>query len=133
MNRLKGTILRVESAGNVSLVEVAVAGDTFSSMLLETPQSCDYLREGREVFLLFKDTEVSLARELSGRLSIRNRAMGRVVKITRGAVLSRIELDYRGNRIASLIASRSAQTLDLHEGDEVIWLIKSNEVSLAAV
>ena len=37
MNRLRGQIQGVESNGHVSLVDVAVNGDTFACILLESP------------------------------------------------------------------------------------------------
>jgi molybdopterin-binding protein len=130
MNQLHGRITAIESDGHVSLVDVAVGEDTFAAILLETPANAPYLAVGRGVQVLFKETEVSLAKELSGQISLRNRIRAKVQGIRRGAILSEVLLDYRGQTIASIITTRALGRLELQEGDEVEALIKANEVSL---
>lgn len=130
MNELRGRIAAIETNGVVSLVDVAVGSDTFTAILLETPASAPFLAAGREVAVLFKETEVSLAKNLSGLLSLRNRVRTRVQGIVRGEILSEIRLDYQGQALTSIITARAAERLALQEGDEVEALIKANEVSL---
>lgn len=133
MNQLRGRITGIESNDHVSLVDVEVSGDTFSAMLLETPDSAPYLAIGNEVQLLFKETEVSLAKNLSGLISLRNRVQGRVRAVRSGAILSEVVLEYRGHTLTSIITTRSIKRLDIQQGDEVEALIKANEVSLMEV
>lgn len=133
MNQLRGRIIAIESNDHVSLVDVEVSGDTFSAMLLETPESAPYLAIGNEVQVLFKETEVSLAKNLSGQISLRNRIKGRVRSVRSGLILSEVELDYRGQKLSSIITTRSIKRLDIKQGDEVEALIKANEVSLMEV
>lgn len=130
MNRLKGTIRGIASSESVSLVEIDVGGHRFFSVVLERPDDHPYLGEGREILLLFKDTEVALAKGPRGRISILNAAGGTVRTIERGAVLTRVALDFEGHAVASVVATRSVEELDLAEGDTVLWLVKANEVSL---
>ena len=73
MNRLTGKIIAIESNSHVSLVDVTVGQDVFSATLLETPETADYLKVGTQVTLLFKETEIALAKNLSGMISLRNR------------------------------------------------------------
>lgn len=133
MNQLRGRIIGIESNDHVSLVDVEVGGDTFSAMLLETPDSAPYLAIGNEVQLLFKETEVSLAKNLSGQISLRNRVQGRVRAVRSGVILSEVVLEYRGHTLTSIITTRSIKRLDIQQGDEVEALIKANEVSLMEV
>jgi molybdopterin-binding protein len=133
MNQLRGRIVGIESNDHLSLVDVEVSGDTFSAMLLETPESAPYLLIGNEVQLLFKETEVSLAKNLSGLISLRNRVQGRVRAIRSGAILSEVVLEYRGQTLTSIITTRSIKRLEIRQGDEVEALIKANEVSLMEV
>lgn len=130
MNELRGRIAAIETNGFVSLVDVAVGSDTFTAILLETPASAPFLAAGREVAVLFKETEVSLAKNLSGQISLRNRIRTRVQAIVRGEILSEIRLDYQGQALTSIITARAVKRLALQEGDEVEALIKANEVSL---
>ena len=130
MNRLRGQITGIESNGHISLVDVAVNGDTFAAILLEAPDSAAYLAVGNPVDVLFKETEVSLAKNLSGLISLRNRMRATVQHIRQGEILSEVVLDYRGQPLTSIITSRSIQRMEIREGDEVEALIKANEVSL---
>lgn len=130
MNRLRGRIAGIETSGHVSLVDISVSGNTFSAILLETPDNSPYLAAGNEVTVLFKETEVSLAKGLSGRLSLRNRIPARVKDIRRGAILSEVRLDCAGEAVTSIVTTRAVDRLELNAGDEVEALIKANEVSL---
>lgn len=130
MNRLKGTIRRIASSESMSLVEIDVEGHRFFSVVLERPDGRSYLREGNAVLLLFKDTEVALAKGPRGRISILNAAGGTVRAIETGTVLTRVALDFMGHAVASVVATRSAEELELSVGDAVLWLVKANEVSL---
>lgn len=130
MNRLRGIIASVETSDHLSLVDVEVEGDRFTAILVETPESAPWLKAGNPVAVLFKETEVSLAKELSGRISLRNRIAARVESIRKGKLLSEVRLDYRGRPLVSLITTRSAERLELAPGDAVEGLVKANEVTL---
>jgi molybdate transport system regulatory protein len=130
MNRLEGTIRRIESSASVSLVEVSVGGDLFFSVVLERPDNHPYLRPGGPIRLLFKDTEVVLAKDPTCRVSLINRAAGRIRRIETGTVLTRVELDYEAGPVAAVVSSRSARELSLAAGDEVVWMVKASEISL---
>ena len=130
MNKLNGTIVNIQSSPEMSIVELAVSGDIFSAMVLETPISAAYLKVGNKVDIIFKETEVSIGRDLSGLISIRNRFKGRIQSIEEHPILSTIVLNYKAGVIASIITTKSVHRLDLKQGIEVEWLVKTNEVSL---
>ncbi|MFQ5965899.1 MAG: molybdopterin-binding protein [Candidatus Scalinduaceae bacterium] len=130
MNKLKGKIMNIESSEHISIVDIDVEGDLFSSIIIETPETADYLRIGEEVFMLFKETEVSIGKALSGNLSLRNRLTSKIKTIEKGKVLTKIVLDYSGKDIISVITTRSTNKLDLKVGDEVQGLVKANEVTI---
>ena len=128
MNKLQGKIMNIESSEHISIVDIDVKGDLFSTVIIETPETADYLRIGEEVFMLFKETEVSIGKALSGNLSLRNRLKSKIRTIEKGTVLTKITLDYKGKDIISVITTRSTNKLDLKVGDEVQGLVKANEV-----
>ena len=130
MNRLRGCIISIQSNDHVSLVDVDVSGDTFTATLLETPEDALYLRVGNVVDVLFKETEVSLAKGLTGLISLRNRVNTTVKLVRSGVILSEVVLDYRGQPISSIITTGSIKRLDIKPGDEVEALVKANEVTL---
>jgi molybdate transport system regulatory protein len=127
MNRLRGTISAVESAGHVRLVDVNVNGAAFSAILLEATER---LHPGAAVTLAFKETEVSLAKNLSGLISLRNRLPAQVRAVEKGQVLAKVTLDYQGLDVVSIITTRSAERLDLKAGDAVEALVKANEMTI---
>lgn len=133
MNRLRGTITAISCNEHLSLVDVVAGEDSYTAIVLETPQSAPHLKVGNEVAVLFKETEVSLARNLSGDLSLRNRMPGRVRQIREGGILSEVVLDCRGRTITSIITTRAVRRFGLQLGEEVEALVKANEVTLAEV
>lgn len=133
MNRLRGRISHVESNGFVSLVDVVVGQDSFAAILLENPASAPYLAVGCEVNVLFKETEVSLAKNLTGLISLRNRMAATVRSVRRGAVLSEVELDYQHTVVKSIVTTRSIERMAIAPGDAVEALVKANEVTLMEV
>jgi len=132
LNKLKGQIAAIECNSHMSLVDVAVGGDVFTATLLETPDTAAYLRLGADVTLLFKETEVSLAKNLSGLISLRNRFPATVASIERGDIMSVVALDYAGLPLMSVITTRAVNRLQLAVGDTVEALVKANEIALMA-
>lgn len=130
MNRLPGIVTACESSDHLSLVDIGVAGDLFTAIVVETPDNAPWLTPGSKVWVLFKETEVSLAKNLSGQISLRNRMAARVTGIRKGVLLSEVTLDYRGSAVVSVITTRSVERLNLVVGDTVEGLVKANEVIL---
>ena len=133
MNKLRGCITHIESNDHVSLVDVDVSGDHFTATLLETPDDSPYLKVGNVVDVLFKETEVSLAKGLTGLISLRNRVNTTVKLVRSGVILSEVVMDYRGQTISSIVTTGSIKRLDIKAGDEIEALIKANEVTLMEV
>lgn len=130
MNRLEGTIAAIECNDFMSLVDVTVGSHQFSAVMLETPQTAEYLQVGRAVTLMFKETEVSLAKELSGLISLRNRFAATVRKIEHGSIMTAVELDCFGISMTSIITTRAVARLQLAVGDKLEALVKANEIAL---
>lgn len=133
MNILRGHITRIVSNDHLSQVDVEIMGDIFTATLLETADDASYLKVGNRVDVLFKETEVSLAKGLSGLISLRNRVMTTVKLLRSGVILSEVVLDYRGQQISSIITTGSILRLNIKVGDEVEALVKANEVTLMEV
>ena len=131
MNKLTGQIAAIECNSHMSLVDVLVGNDIFSATLLETPATKSHLKVGNAVSLLFKETEVSLAKNLSGLISLRNRLDVTVCSIERGDILSAVMLDYAGKSLTAVITTRGVDRLQLAIGDEVEALIKANEMVIS--
>lgn len=130
MNKLSGIINNIQQSGAILLVDVDVDGHGFSAMLIESATQPEWLQTGNTIDLVFKETEVSLAKNLSGMISMRNRMKCTVQDIERGELLSKVSLQFLKYTLTSAITTRSVNSLDLKVGDEVEALVKANEVSL---
>lgn len=135
MNRLSGQIEAIETQGSVAIVDVKLGALSLTALLLGGAEQLASWRSGQAVDLLFKETEVALAKNLSGQISLRNRLPGRIADIEWGQVLTRVRLqldEAQAAPVSSVITTRSARKLQLAVGDSVEGLVKSNEMSLIA-
>lgn len=130
MNKLPGIITQIQQSGAILLVDVDINGQGFSAMLIESATQPEWLQTGSTIDLVFKETEVSLAKNLSGMISMRNRMKCTVQSIECGELLSKVSLNFRKQTITSAITTRAVDSLQLAIGDEVEALVKANEVSL---
>jgi len=130
MNKLKGKIVDIQSSDNISMVHVDVEGDQFSSIVLEGKKSPLNYKIKDSVTLLFKETEVGLAKDLTGMISLRNRFKATIKKIDKCPILAKITLNYKNHTIESIISSQSTSQMKLKDKEEVEWLVKTNEVTL---
>jgi len=132
MNKLSGIIKKTTSSGNIVLAEVDVENTTMAAIMINTPEFEFMLQEGKEVQLAFKESEVSIGKDLQGEISIRNKLDGKITKIERGIVFSKVTFDFKGYSIVSLITTDSANRLKLRKGNTITGLIKANEVMIFA-
>ncbi len=129
MNILTGIIIKIQQSGAILLVDVDVDGHGFSALLIESTEN-KWIYEGNTVSIVFKETEVTLAKDLSGIISMRNRMSCKVLHIERGELLSKISLQFKHYRITSSITTRAVDALQLSVNDNIEALVKANEVSL---
>ena len=130
MNKLKGKIIDIQSSDNISIVHVDVDGDVLSSIVLEGKKGPSNYKINDSVTLLFKETEVGLAKDLTGMISLRNRFKANIKKIDKGPILAKVTLNYKSHTVESIISAQSTTHMKLKEKEEVEWLVKTNEVTL---
>jgi molybdopterin-binding protein len=132
MNKLTGVISTIDTHEGLSLVSLRVGADTFSSLVLHSPETDAFCRVGNEILLAFKETEVAVGKGLSGALSMRNRFPAEIMAIEAGQVLTSLTLLYHDIPIQSVITTRSAREMGLQVGNRVEGLVKTNEITLMA-
>ncbi|MCM5680773.1 TOBE domain-containing protein [Schlegelella sp. S2-27] len=67
-------------------------------------------------------------------INVRNQFRGRVKEIIEGPVVSEVDVETpQGLVVTSVITTRSVKELGLVVGKEVVTLVKSTEVSIAAL
>lgn len=130
MNRLPATIAAVEVHGSIALVDATVGDHRFAATLVGVGNEARTWSAGMAVSLLFKETEVSLGKNLSGLISLRNRIPATISDIEHGKLLTKVTLAFGVHSIESIITTRSARALTLAVGDQVEGLVKANEMTV---
>lgn len=142
MNNLQGEIIEIITAEEISLVKVKVDEWIFSSLVLDTSASSAYLQTGNGVKLLFKETEVIIAKipplPISAlAISVQNKLECEIEKINTGKILCELTLTLKSqstgvsHQIRSIITRNACEQLSLQPGEKIVALIKTNEVSLS--
>ena len=130
MNKIKSKITKITSHEGVSLVNMSLCGTTFGTVVLDTPESCSYLKIDKDITVAFKETEVAIGLENLGDISMANQLPCTIKSLQNGKILAKIELTCKDETITSLITTNSSKRPNLEEGKNVIALIKANEISL---
>ena len=131
MNKLKGNISNINSYDDLILLEVNVCDITMKSIIIGNPNDYSYLELNTEVMLLFKETEVVLGLDKSSKISLQNQLACEITTIEKGKLLSQVHLDFKGNKISSIITTASVDRLELKMGQEVLAMVKTNEILVA--
>ncbi len=131
MNSLQGEIIQVDISGNLSLVGIKVGECHFKSIIIETPDTVDYLHIGGCVEVLFKETEVIIATGENLQISLRNKMISTITSIDKGLLLTKLVLQTNAGEIISIITSNAVDNLNLTEGKQVTAMVKTNEIILA--
>lgn len=131
MNRIKGTISTITVDGKLSLVEVEAKELLFTTIVIDTPETASYLQVNREITLLFKETEVILATERNIPISLQNQLEGEIIALTKGKLLTKVQLRTVVGDISAIVTSRAVAQLALAIGVAAVALIKTNEIMLS--
>lgn len=74
---------------------------------------------------------MTMTKELSVKLSARNKLAGTVTTINRGEAIANVALDVAGQRLVASITVEAVEELGLREGASVTAIIKASDVILA--
>lgn len=131
MNAFKGTIQSIETQGSLSLVKIKVLTFLFSTIILETPSTASYLKEGNTIRVLFKETEVVIGKGTDHLISMQNKLAGEILTIEKGLLLSKLILHTAIGELTAIITSNAVKQLALEKGEKVTAMIKTNEITLS--
>ena len=136
MSHLKASIEKIECVDSLNIVTFLCAGQKLQMVSLELPEE---VQPGVQVKLACKPTAVALAKptvnveSFCSMLSYSNQLKVQIVAIDRGKLLSSIVLKLGVFLLESMTSTDAVERLDLQKGDEVIALIKANELSILEV
>ncbi len=130
MNKIKALIDTIETHDGITRVLLTSGNKKLTAITLELP---DFFQIGSEANVIFKETEVGIAKNLSGEISFSNLLQGTVSFVNKGKILSKVNINVDGINIGSIITTNAVEQLSLESGDEVKVFIKATEVSLEEV
>lgn len=123
----------MQSEGSLTMVNIILDGDMpLEVMVIDTPETTDYLQTGRAIDVLFKETELILSRESVPNISVHNRIPCRVSRLEEGKMLTRIYLSSEAGSMTALLPSTALSTMHITEGTALTALVKFNEIMLAS-
>jgi molybdopterin-binding protein len=136
MSHLKATIEKIESVDDLNIVTFDCAGQKLQMVSLELSEE---IQLKVKVKLACKPIAVALAKPImdvenfSSILSYSNQLKVQIDSIERGKLLSSILLRLGTFSLESIMGTDAVERLSLEEGDDVIALIKANELSILEV
>ncbi len=128
---LNGNIAEVRVNGELSIVRVDAGGHLLSCIVIDTPETADYLVVGEAVKVIFKETEVIIGTGSTEGISLRNKFRGQVVRIDSDILLSKLTIETPVGAITSIITSNAVAELGIRVGSEVTAMVKTNELILS--
>jgi molybdopterin-binding protein len=130
MNRLHAKVTKIQRLDNLTLVSFDFEGQEMQMMALEINEK---LKVGTEVILGVKSTNVALAKEYDGVISISNQLNCTVKKLNNGALLTSVILQIKNRKIESIITRKSASEMNLQEGNRLKVLVNESELSILEI
>ena len=131
MNILQGNITKITTDGQLSLVKLTSHGCALTTVVVDTPVTSPYLKINDPVNILFKETEVILARPFSENISLTNKIPCTVRSVLCEGLLCKVAMDFNGVTIHALLTHEAWDSLDMAAADEVVAMINTIEVSLS--
>ncbi|WHM40644.1 TOBE domain-containing protein [Streptomyces sp. BPTC-684] len=133
-NQIPGTVTTVATGEAMASVKVRLIGGQEITAAITAEAVKDLgLSEGASVKALVKSTEVSLATGPVEGISIRNQIAGTVTEVATGGAMGAVKVTVAGGELTAAITKDAVEALGLAAGTSVVALIKSTEISLAAV
>jgi molybdopterin-binding protein len=127
MNQFSATVTKIEHIENLHIVSFAFGKQSIKMVSLELNHS---LQVDSQVKLGIKSTNIAIAKNLTGRISILNQLNAKVVQVNNGELLSSIGLEIEEVFLESLISLESSLEMELNVEDEVLVLFKGSEISI---
>jgi len=131
MNIFKGNIEAVNVNGELSIITIRVNSISFTAIVIDTPVTAPYLKQGNPIKVIFKETEVIIGIGSVEGISLRNKLFGKVLSIESDNLLSKLIIQTEIGEITSIITSNSVKRLKIEIGTEVCAMIKTNELLLS--
>ncbi|NEX14327.1 MAG: transporter [Prosthecochloris sp.] len=128
MNRIRATVTGIDRRESLHRVTLTGGNHEFTLLTLELGEEYGI---GALVEIHFKSAHVSLAKNISGQVSIANRLEATIVSLREGELLAEIVLDSSVGRFFALLTAEAVKRMQLVAGDRVTALLKASDLYLS--
>jgi molybdopterin-binding protein len=130
MNQIHATVKEIQSSDNITVVafEAGALELRMMALGLNVP-----IKIGSRVTLGAKASSLSLAKNLSGMLSLSNQLACKIESINKGTLLCSVKVRFNDSILESIITLSSALKMNLQVGESITALIKASELSIIKV
>jgi molybdopterin-binding protein len=130
VNKIRAIVKSIETVEGITKIVSTFDKNNIKAITLEPPIN---IKIDNEAFFIFKETEVGIAKNLSGEISFSNIYEGKIVTLEIGKILSKVIIAVGSEKIGSIITTDAAKRLGLKPDDTVQAFVKATEVSMEAV
>ena len=130
MSKFIATIKKIQSIDNLNIVKFDFCGLTLKMMSLDLN---DDVKIGKKVKLSVKPSNISIAKNLSGEISLSNKIVATIQSLENGQLLTSVILKINDTLLESIITVDSSKRMNLQIGEVVTILIKASNLSIEEV
>ena len=130
MSKFIATIKKIQSIDNLNIVEFDFDGLTLKMMSLDLN---DDVKIGKKVKLSVKPSNISIAKNLTGEISLSNKIVATIQSLENGQLLTSVILKINDTILESIITVDSSKRMNLQIGEVVTILIKASNLSIEEV
>ena len=123
-------VKNIKSIDNLNIVEFDFHGLTLKMMSLDLNAD---VQVGKKVKLSVKPTNISIAKNLIGEISLSNQIVATIQSLENGQLLTSVILKINDTLLESIITVDSSKRMNLQIGEVVTILIKASNLSIGEV
>lgn len=130
MSPFIATIKKINNIDSLNIVEFDFAEIPLKMMSLDLNKD---VQIGKKVRLAVKPTNISIAKNLFGEISLSNQLVANIKSVENGQLLSSIILEVNDTIFESIITADSSKRMNLQKYEQVTILIKASDLSILEV
>lgn len=128
MNRIEGRVEARTGSSGVQSIRTASACGTFQALVFEKPGTAPWLDPGSRVHLVFKESDVLIARP--GTLPWPGAIPARISALFPSEILVRVEMESVGLPVCALVPQGLLEALGLGPGESVEFWVPPHDLVL---
>ncbi len=130
MSLINAVITQIETVDSLNIVHFDFAGSELQMMSLDLSKE---MQVGSKVILSVKPFHITIVKDFYGDISYSNKLQAVVRSCENGELLSSVKVIVNGVGLESIITKELALEMELKLGDNIIVMIKANDLSIQEV